>query len=301
MRINKIRKDGYTIFKHEYVNLTDFLDTLLNNKINYDVFGTQLGSEYNDYSFSQTHNFNEAWDMCRFGYNEGFEEFRDEIRRIEFEYIYKFRRVNAYKPVGGSPSVPRYLLGLPNNMHYKEKINDKKIIDIYFNIAYDCSTTTEQIINRGILTLALINHLEKTNFFGINLHFVELVQCDDEILYLDIPLKNDREKLNIKKCYFPIVHPSFLRRLCLRACEITPVQNAWNYGYGTPMTFKDAKFLMDNNLDNSIYISSPREMEIRGNNLLEDLDSFINIINSKYGDVLDDNKNDNYARKRSKY
>ena len=304
MRINKIRKNGYLIYKHEYVNLIDFLDSLLSNKINYDVFGTQLGSDSNDYSFSQTHNFNEAWNMCRFGYNEGFEEFRDEIRKIEFQYVYKFRKINVYKSVGGSPSVPRYLLGLPDNMHYKQKVNDKKIIDIYFNIAYDCCTTTEQIINRGILTLALINYLEKNSFFGINLHFVELSQCGDEILYLDIPLKNDRENLNIKKCYFPIVHPSFLRRLYFRACEITPVQNSWNYGYGTPLTFDDAKFVIDDNLDNSIYISSPREMGIMGNNLLEDLDQFINIINSKYSDVLNndnDSRDYGYARKKRRY
>ena len=299
MRINKYNKDGYTVFKHEYVNLTDFLDALLSNRINYDVFGDQLGSESSDYSFSQTRNFNEAWNMCRFGWNKGFEEFRDEIRRIEFEYAYKFRKVNAYKPIGGSPSVPRYLLGLPNNMHYKEKVRDKKIIDVYFNIACDWRITHEQIINRGVLTLALISHLERTNFFGINLHFVELVMCDDEILYLDIPLKNDKERLNIKKCYFPIVHPSFLRRLCFRACEITPVRNAWNYGYGSVMNFSNAKFLLDDNLDNSIYISSPREMGIMGDDLLKDLDVFINVINSKYGDILDEN--DNYTKKRSRY
>ena len=304
MRIDKIRKNGYVIYKHEYVNLIDFLDALLSNKINYDIFGTQPSSDDNDYSFRQTYNFNEAWNMCRFGYNEGFEEFRDEIRKIEFQYVYKFRKINAYKPVGGSPSVPRYLLGLPDNMHYKQKINDKKIIDIYFNIAYDSCTTTKQIINRGILTLALINYLEKTSFFGINLHFVELARCGDEILYLDIPLKNDRENLNIKKCYFPIVHPSFLRRLCFRAFEITPVQNSWNYGYGTPLTFDDAKFVIDDNLDNSIYISSPREMGIMGNNLLEDLDQFINTINSKYSDVLkndDDNRDYGYTKKRRRY
>ena len=302
MRINIIRKDGYTIFKHEYVNLTDFLGVLLNSNINYEIFGYKLSSEEEDFSFTNTNSFGEAWNMCRFGWNENFEKFRDEIRKIHLQYVYKFRTVNAYKPIGSSPSVPRYLLGLPCNMHYKERVRDKKNIDVYFNISYSSITSTRQIINRGVLTLALIEYLEKTNFFGVNLHFIKLVRCDNEILYLDIPLKNSKEQLNIKKCYFPIVHPSFSRRLCFRALEITLVKNNnWRYGYGVPMTFSEVKFLMEDNLEDSIYISSPIEMGIRGDDILEDMEAFINIINDKYSSVLDSGtKDDRYTRKRSR-
>jgi len=291
MKIKETIKKNYMIFKHEYVNLTDFLNTLNNNKINYKIFGDYLSSEKGDYNFTKTSSFEDAWNMCRFGWNEGFEEFHDEIKRIELQYVYKFRKVNTYKPIGCNPSVPRYLLGIPNNMHFKEKIYDKKVIDIYFDISYSHYVTFEQIINRGILTLALINYLEKTKFFAVNLHFIGLSKCDDEILFLDIPLKKEKEQLNIKKCYFPIVHPSFLRRLCFRALEITNVTNKWNNGYGQPLSIDDSKFILDNSFENVIYISAPDKMGIKGNDIEEDLENFINVINTKYGDILDENNN----------
>lgn len=297
MNLVKYYKDGYNVFKHEYIDLNDFLNTLLNSKINYSVF-KKIASETGSHYFCQTNSFNEAWNMCRFGWNKDFDKFRDKVRMIDFDYAYKQRMVRVYKPIGGSPSVARFLLGIPNNMHSKVNVKDKKTIDIYFNISCSYDTSYNQIINRGVLTLALIEYLEKTNFFGINLHFIELSKVDDEILYLDIPLKKKNERLNIKKCYFPIVHPSFLRRLCFRACEITPVTNNWNRGYGAPMTFSDAKFLLDDELDNAIYISTPREMGINGRNIDEDLDAFIRIINDKYKSVLNKDNGNDYSRKR---
>ena len=284
--------DQYKIFKSNYYSLDDFLDCLISKPINSEIFISKESEKYDPYNWSGTNTFKEAWELCKFTYDEKYEEFRDKVNKINYKIQHKIEKKDCYKPVGSSVNIPRFLFGIPDNMRNKEEVLTKPTINIFYQIAYEASTSKEQVINRGVLTLALINYLENVKHYRVNFNFFELSKENDEIIYIDINLENKDEKLKIKKCYFPIVHPSFLRRLIFRADEIIQglQYSSWAIGYGTPIKFEDAKYIIENDLKSnnkkelldSIYISTPNELNIQGNNIDEDLDNFIKIINNKY-------------------
>ena len=190
-----------------------------------------------------------------------------------------------FLPVGYLPNIPRYLKGIPTSMYAYKKVEATKVLNIYMQIGYNCYQTKEQIINRGILTLNLINYLE-SNSIKVNFLLISASIENNEIAMIKIPLKNTYEKLNLKKCYFPIVHPSFLRRLCFRAKELMPLTDyGWACGYGRAMNFKEVDEILKQESYNTdyLYISTPEELNIYGENLLDDLENFINSLNHNYG------------------
>ena len=292
---------NYKIFKCEYYSLDDFLQTIIKKPINYLIFDNPSSNNELNNEWYGTNSFKEAWELCKYTYDEKFEEFRNKINKVSFKLYNKYKYIDCYKQVGSSVNIPRYLFGIPNNMRNKEQVLTSPTVNIYYQIAYSSMTESEQIRNRGILTLALINYLENVKHYKVNLNFFEMAECDNEIIYITINLKKEDEKLKIKKCYFPIVHPSFLRRLIFRAKEIIPnLENNWEVGYGKAINYEKAKLLIENEnknekVINSIYISTPYELGIEGKNIEEDMDSFIRTINEKYN-ILEEVK-----QKKMKY
>ena len=67
-----------------------------------------------------------------------------------------------------------------------------------------------------------------------------------------------------------------------------PVQRKmWAYGYGSPVEYEEAVKFFDQyhrqfDKEKVIYISTPNEMGIKGQNLEEDLDHFLEAINRNY-------------------
>lgn len=290
MEIKILKKGNYAVFKQSYYDLQDFLNCLTTKPINYDIFSEPATFINGEADFYGTNTFEEAWNLCKFGYDNGFASFHELVNSIQFQFKNQEKIVKRYKPVGGSPSVERFLKGIPNNMHYRQKEYDRPIIDIYMNVSYHCNTCTEQIRNRGILVLSLIEYLEKAKNYKVNFSFFSASYLNDEIIYTTIPLKKWNETINIKKCYFPLVHPAFLRRLMFRSEEIIfGLQNPWNDGYGYPIPYKMVSALLELDYNNIIYISNPDELGIKGENIKEDSMRFIEIINQKYH-ILDDEK-----------
>ena len=293
MEYKKYKFNNYSIFKCDYSSLDDFLETIITKKTNTIAFTSEDSDKRGDSDWSGTESFKDAWNLCRYTYDEEYSDFRDKVNRISYKITNKIEYKKCYKPVGSSVNVARYLFGIPNNMRSKEPVYSRPTINIYYQIAYDSMTEIEQIKNRGILTLALINYLENIKNYKVNLNFFELAHNSNEIIYIIINLKKDIEKLKIKKCYFPIVHPSFLRRLIFRSMEIIPdLEYNWSSnGYGHPMNYEFAKMFLEyenklnrtkEEIEKSIYISTPEELGIYGSNINEDIENFINLINYKY-------------------
>ena len=284
MEYKKYIINNYKVFKYYYNSLDDFLDTIITKPINTNIFRYPSSNNESNKEWSGTNSFKEAWELCKYTYDFKYEDFRDKVNKISYRIYNKYKYIDCYKPVGSSVNVPRFLFGIPDNMRNKEKVLTRPIINIYYQIAYNSLTTQNQIRNKGILTLALINYLENVKKYRVNLNFFDLTKEDNEIMYLIINLKKEDEKLKIKKCYFPIVHPSFLRRLIFRATEIIPdLLNNWQDGYGRPIGYNEAKIFLEDEFKknkeqkviNSIYISNPSELGIDGDNIDIDADNFI--------------------------
>ncbi len=284
--INKIFYKDSIVYVKKFNNLDHFLEEVIDcNGIN-PIFSSK-SSTNGDKSFTGTDSYEEAWNLCRFTMNQGFSQFYQKFQSLKYKMSFEEKKEDVYSVVGYVPNVPRYLLGIPTNMRSYRNLQANETISIYMNMAYSCYQTHSQIENRGVLVLNLISFLENKGYH-INLFTYDFSECENEKILMIVPIKTKDEKLNIKKAYFPLVHPSFLRRLLFRAEEKMPVKNRmWNHGYGCPVEYRKAIDFFeydsqDFSQEKTLYISTPNEIGINGANIDEDFEAFIEALNTYY-------------------
>lgn len=272
------KKNGYDIMEYSFDSIVEFLEYIHNHSIRCDIFGNYPSSVSGGYEFCKTKSLEEAESLIKYGYHENFDKLIELKYTLE-KYIkmsrIKSRQVNYY--VGYAPDVKAYLEGNPLNMFNKE-YPKRKHIDVYFNSAILSNVSFEQIYNRGAITLLLVEILENLGF-SVALNIFTMSECKGQIHYTKFKLKNENERLNIQKLYFPMCHPSFLRRLIFRLREMTPnIINDWKYGYGTTCNDFLIRTIIDLK-DNDIVICRPDEMNVLGNDIVEDANNMFDYIN----------------------
>lgn len=217
-----------------------------------------------------------AIDYCHGGYQKNLDMFmklKKEIDSVNVKYSNNRKTVTSV--VGSRPNVPAYVAGAPKTMYRMERVKEKKFVDIYMNIAFSGHTTEEQIRNRGILTLNLVNVLESHDI-GVNLHVFEACYVEKEVFIVEVVLKKPGELLNIGKCYFPMCSKEFLRRVLLRVKESVPfLGKNWGISYGAVLDEERTRRYVGVG-KNQIMILAPQAMGIHGKNIYEDADAFIN-------------------------
>lgn len=275
----------YQIFEYDYYNLDSFLKALIVMPINYDVFSHPASLEKGINYYVNTESFEEAWNLCRFTQDEGYEKFIQGLNQLRFKKSNAQVATKDYSVVGYMPNVAKFLNGNPKNMKVKKEENKKIKINVNVESSYSAFTKQSQVINRGICTINLIEYLEK-NGFQVCFKMHTTAVCGNQMIIINVPIKRDDERLNIKYAYFPLVNPSFLRRLILRAIEIIEgLDREWSNGYGMPYKKNDEEI---RSMENTIYISTPAEMGIEGINIEKDFDSFVSYIDKKYNLEMED-------------
>ncbi|MEI3530458.1 MAG: hypothetical protein V8Q75_05240 [Bacilli bacterium] len=97
--------------------------------------------------------------------------------------------------------------------------------------------------------------------------------------------KSSDDKIDPNICYFPMAHPSFLRRIMFAVQEtIVFDKDGWQDGYGTVPDIDQVKTVLDIG-DNDIVISGKLNMS---GDLIEDTQTFIDEI--KLANYLDGNQ-----------
>ena len=284
----KMRFHNSDVYMALFTDMDDFLGYVRDEKVS-TMFLYNMDSVDNGYSFTGTNSYKEAWNLCRYTMSEGFTQFADKFDSLNY-FVDSEDKPEAYYSVSGFlPSVPRYLLNIPTSMHSYHIVKEQPIVHIYMNYSYSADTSLKAVENRGIIVLSLISYLEKkgykVNFYGFDLSHTHSYS---EMIFMEIPLKKDYEKLNLKSLYFPLVHPSFLRRLLFRVTEKLPLRSTeWVGTYGIPSKYQESVDFLEryqklSHKDQIIFISSPHELGIYGNNLKEDYQRAIHILNKKY-------------------
>ena len=200
-------------------------------------------SEKDEYNFSNTHNIEEAYDLLLGGDDNLFKKFKS-LKKISVDKLLG-NAINRHKQmndvVGFQANVPQYLLGLPTNMINQEpKKISQKVLNILLSIGVSGGVETYQIENLGNLYIQVLDLLEKSGY-RTNLYLLEATEAMDKDIYCLTRIKTDREPFNIKKCIFPIMHPSYLRRIMFKWDEVCDI-NIGEYedftqgGYGRPKT-----------------------------------------------------------------
>lgn len=272
------KKDGYYIMEYEFDSITEFLEYINITPINSEVWDSRdLKSETVKYDWCKTRSLDEAKKLCKYGYHEDFEKLTE--LKITLEKYIKMSRKN-YKQhnfyVGYAPDVKAYLEGNPLSMFYKQ-IPKRKHLDIYYNSAILGGVSSDKIYNRGAITLNLVEILENMGF-SVGLKFFTMSECNSQIHYAKFNLKRDDEKLNVQKLYFPLCHPSFLRRLVFRLREETPdITKPWTNGYGYTCNDYTIREILDLK-ENDIVICSPDEMGVQGYDIVDDANAMFDYI-----------------------
>jgi len=197
-------------------------------------------SKENDYSFTHTKSFEEAEELISRGWEEGYKKLTDNLKDREVdEEIQNKRYVPKTDVEGFAPCVPHVIIGRPDTMVNAEFHPKKfKIVDIIVNIGVNGGTSTEDIINRGIVVLNYISQLESAGY-RCNLYVARCGIESGESVFFLTKVKESSEPLSIKRLAFPLIHPSMNRRFMFRILETLPVCNEWCYGYGRTTDVND--------------------------------------------------------------
>ena len=243
-------------------------DPDINSEIFYEQKSNTASTEFAGSSLEEAINY------CMGGYSENYDQFLGLSRQLE--QVNK-KNVNVRKTVtsfvGQRPNVPAYIAGAPKTMYRLERTEEKKLVRIWMKVTYEVSTTEEQIRNRGIIALNLINLLEMNNYM-VDFRLFEVCSVDSEVFKCEIELKKPGQRLFPRLCYYPMCGKAFVRRVLCRIKESMPFKCGWGLSYGVVLNEKVTRTIM-NIRDTDIYIGSPSEMEIRGENIYEDTDMFL--------------------------
>lgn len=274
-------KEGYDVLSHYFDSITEFLDYLEKTPTSSAFQGSSLSSQRcSDSSWSGTDTYEQAIELAKYGCDNNFDEFIElklKLERYIKLSIQKSKTNNYY--VGYAPDVKAYLEGCPLNMFNREN-PPRKQIDIYYNVAFSGGTSTSQIYNRGVITLSMIETLEKLGF-NVNLNIFDMTDQGNQIHFAVFNLKNTAERLNVKKLFFPLCHNAWQRRLIFRLEEVTPdITYSWTGGYGHPASKELTKKIIDLK-ENDIILPQPSSIGIKGNDLIKDADTMFHYINEE--------------------
>ena len=228
------QKGEYNVMEYDFDSITEFLEYIETTPVNGDVWGYRdLSSETGGYDFCRTRSLDEAKELCKYGCHENFDKLVELKNTLE-KYIKmsnkKSKQYNFY--VGYAPDVKAYLEGNPLSM-LNRQYPKRQHIDVYYNAANSARASSNEIFNRGAITLSIVEILENMGF-SVGLNVFTMASEYNQIHYVKLNLKGSGERLNIQKLFFPFSHPSFLRRLVFRLMEQTPyITRNWTDGYGS--------------------------------------------------------------------
>lgn len=258
------------VYEYNFCNLKDLYNYLIENpEINRKVFSEYRASEKNDYNFSGE-SLDKSIEYLRGGYQNDFDRFDIEVNNLrklgyQDDYSTKFERCIH----GGSYFAPLVAAGAPDCMIRYAIDTEPKHISVYFQLGYPHYITSDQIFNRGVATINLIQLLEEKGYI-VDLKVFELSKEWDEIVNIIVNIKRADEFLNISKVYYPFVAKEFLRRLLFRVLESMPVKNGrWSNSYGRSLESDEIrKFYKLRKKD--LVIPAPNEIGIKGLDIYED-------------------------------
>ena len=165
--------------------------------------------------FTGTESFEEAQELLKYGDKVNADKIAATIRKIKAQGKGNETRNKLYNsPCGFMPIVPKVLAGDPQNMLAirKERYNSTKVLNVAYNVAVDCTRTTEDLIKTAAKVANVIASLEK-NGYRVNLY---AYSCGRDLKHnyysLLVKIKDSGKYLDTLRIAYPLVNPSFYRR-----------------------------------------------------------------------------------------
>ena len=268
----------YWVRHFTFDSLEDYLSYLQTAPTHAAFERGNLASRAGSEEFTGTKSLEEALDLCRYGWHERFGELVALVERVKRSLDVRIdprRTFNDY--VGFAPDVKAYLEGSPLTMVNKPPVN-KPLVRIYLNTSYAGNEPRERIYARGGITLAAAEVLELMGFM-VDLRVFEMSFVDKDIHFSEYRLKMPDERVNLQKLYFPLCHPSWVRRLNFRLLETSPdMTDGWAGSYGIPAQTPMIRMAIDLE-EGDILIPTIAEMKIEGVDVIADARKLFEHIN----------------------
>lgn len=199
-------------------------------------------SEKDDEYWTGSKDLQSAYDLLLGGDMNLYKEFikgKDLKMEKQFSQFTPKRRTK-YDIVGGFVDVPSYLVGVPTCMINRDKqLIKSKVLNLAINIGVSAGVSAEKMRALGTRYLQIIELLEKVGY-RCNLYIASVSREGRERYICLTRIKTDKEPLNLKKCVFPMIHPSMFRRVMFNwfeKCELADTHSTdfTQYGYGCPI------------------------------------------------------------------
>lgn len=264
----------------EFESIRDITKYLEETPTNETFKHEYLASMKGDYYFTNTYSLEDAMSYLKNGWSEKTIELEKQFKLEKPKATTSMRKmVNSVQ--GYQPSVPRYLMGMPDSMIDIKKVNyPSKIITINKLISALSSVTTEQIFNSSIETLKIIKKLEDLGY-RVKLNIIagaKSTGLKDTSFISSVTIKQPNERLNLSKMTFPLIHPSMLRRITFRLREVYPnIDSGFVNSYGRSIPYGLQKEILShfiNNEKNTITLPSilPSNFKATDINSIDDFD-----------------------------
>ena len=268
-------KNGYTVMHYQFYSLEEYISFLAENPIRIDIFKDPRSISTN--LETQTNSLQEAMDLCKYGNTQGYHTLIKLKRQLERHIKMTFAQNKQYNDyIGYAPDVKAYLEGNPLSMLNKKNIPKKKVT-IYLNSTYCSNDQTSAIFNRGAIVLTLIEMLENLGYI-VDFHLFIMAEQEKQLLFSEFFLKKETERINPQKLYFPLCHPSWIRRLFFRLIEATKdVTSKWANDYGSQSKIWTLKEIIEPK-PNDIIIPTIGELNIYGYDIINDANSLLDYL-----------------------
>lgn len=154
-------------------------------------------------------------------------------RRLDTEPGRRVQYFNA--PVGYTPNVPNAIMGLPDSMiNMRIEPKKTKILDVLYSPECSWNTKPGKLAKFGNAVLNEIVRLEKAGYrVRLSLMF-GFAEERGKAHILTIPLKSERQPMDIRRMAFPMISDQMLRQIVFEWYETLPGAERI-LGYGLPM------------------------------------------------------------------
>lgn len=233
--------------------------------------------------------FKQALELCKYGDSNNAKKFLILKNQLERALTIKTEKRGIITDYAGfAPNIGAYFRGNPKAMYRLKREEAQKFITIYYNCGESYSVKPQQILHKGIITLAFIKLLEENNY-RVKFKFFDIGRNKNEISYTEIHLKKEQESINPLMCYFPMTNKAFLRRIMFRITETIDFSSDWMNTYGSALKKNEIEKILKLN-DQDILINRVAELGILGNNIYEDAKSYFRRIGLEEYLDIDTNK-----------
>lgn len=249
VRLDVKKLEGRRVIVREFESIGELTMYMEKQPVNQRVFWNNQASVTGSYEFTKTRNFDEAKDLLFKGWDAGAKKLTSELKVANAKAQDKFVQRAVFDVVGFQASVPRYLQGIPTNMVNKVNVKQKqRVVTLSKMLTYQARVKADEILEDSVKFLQIVQAIERKGIrVNVNVIFHTIKQ-NEEIFY-KVRIKSSSERLNISKMSFPLIHPSFLRRIIFRAMEVEGelTRTDWSFGYGRPATQQQTQQLVDKN------------------------------------------------------